>query len=110
MPPGNTHFLVSPHLYGVVVPPHATLSLKYQKGKVQLSLRVFPKSVFNFEACELLVFRRLLKGFVLVHSALDSSYYNVVRKLQYKVRTVQRHGPFFLTCSFRTFYWVINVP
>ncbi len=58
---------------------------------------VFPKSVFNFQGSGLLVFRPLLKVFLFWRSsALDSSYYKVVRKLQYKVSDGATLGPFFL--------------
>jgi hypothetical protein len=40
-----------------------------------------------------------LNVFISAFIALDSSYYKVARKLHYKVRTVQRYGPFYLVAA-----------
>jgi hypothetical protein len=52
--------------------------------------------VFNFEACELLVFRRLLKVFIFGALRPRFQLLQVVRKLQYKVPAVQRPDLFYV--------------
>lgn len=71
------------------LPPHHTFVISKGRGAT-FSSEFFPKSVFNFEACELLVFRRLLKGFYFGAQRPRFQLLQVVRKLQYKVPAVQR--------------------